>query len=210
MSYLVLVRHGTSEYNIKGLWTGWDNPPLHEQGIEEAKRAGESLKDIHFDYMYASALLRAEQTLDEIKKIIGQEDIPTTANTLLNERNYGDFTGKNKWQVKKEVGEEIFQKIRRSWDYPIPNGESLKQVYEREIPYFVSTILPQVKTGKNVLIVSSGNALRAIVKYLEHTSDEAITGLEFGLGEAYVYEIDRNGNVTHKEIRASNVNKGKI
>lgn len=210
MAYVVLVRHGTSEYNIKGLWTGWDNPPLNEKGIEEAQRAGESLKDIHFDYAYASALLRAQQTLDEIKKGIGQEDMPTIASALLNERNYGDFTAKNKWQVKEQVGEEEFQKIRRSWDYPIPNGESLKQVYDREIPYFTATILPQVKAGKNVLIVSSGNALRAIVKYLEHISDEDITGLEFGLGEAYVYEIDQNGNVIHKEIRASNTNRGKI
>ncbi len=210
MGKLVLVRHGLSEYNKKGLWTGWDNPPLTPEGIEEAKRAGESLADIHFDYGYASALIRAQQTLEEIKNVTNQKDLPTVYDALLNERNYGDYTGKNKWQIKEQVGEEKFQKIRRGWDYPIPHGESLKQVYEREVPYVISTILPKVAEGKNVIIASSGNALRAIVKYLENTPNDQIALLEFGTGEVYVYDIDATGKVVHKEVRASNLNLGKI
>lgn len=210
MSILVLVRHGTSEYNAKGIWTGWDNPPLNSDGVEEAKRAGFALKDIHFDIGYTSALLRAQQTLNFIKETSGQPALPVISNKLLNERNYGIYTKKNKWEVKAEVGEEVFQKIRRAWDYPIPEGESLQQVYEREIPYFQHEIEPKLKQGENVIIASSGNALRAIVKYLENISDDVIADLEFGLGEAWVYKIDENGKFISKEIKATNPQKGKI
>lgn len=209
MGKLVLVRHGTSEYNLEGLWAGWDNPALTPQGIEEAKNTGLSLKDIHFDFAYTSDQIRTAQSLEEIKKALGQ-DIPTTENSALRERNYGIYTKKNKWQVKKEVGEEEFQKIRRGWDQPIPQGESLKQVYEREVPYFEKEILPKVKVGKNVIIVSSGNALRALTKFLENIPDDQIALLEFGLGEAYVYDIDEAGKIVKKEIRALNSKRGKI
>src|SRR4051812_19484299 len=100
MVYLVLVRHGLSEYNKKGVWTGWINPNLAPEGIEEAKRTGESLKDIHFDLAFTSILKRAQQTLDEIKKIINQEDIEVETAWELNERNYGEYTNKNKWEVQ--------------------------------------------------------------------------------------------------------------
>ena len=150
MATLVLVRHGKSEWNEKGLWTGWRDIPLAPKGIEEAKATGESLKDLHFDYAYTSALIRAQQTLDEILKVIGQTP-PITKDKALNERDYGDYTEKNKWDIQKEVGEEEFQKIRRSWDYPPPNGESLKMVYERVLPYFQTEILPKLKEGKNII-----------------------------------------------------------
>lgn len=210
MSILVLVRHGTSEYNAKGMWTGWDNPPLNEDGILEAKRAGAALKDIYFDLGYTSALIRAQQTLDLIKQNSDQETLPVVSDQRLNERNYGIYTRKNKWEVKEDVGEEEFQKIRRGWDYPIPEGESLQQVYEREIPYFEEEIEPRLKEGKNIIIASSGNALRAIVKYLENIPDDKIADVEFGLGEAWVYNIDENGKVVSKEIKATNLQKGKI
>src|SRR3989344_8221621 len=192
MSYLVLVRHGKSEWNEKGLWTGWRDIPLVESGFAEAKKTGEALKDIHFDYAYTSALIRAKQTLDEILKVINQTP-PIVEDKALNERNYGDYTEKNKWQIKEEVGEEEFQKIRRSWDYPPPNGESLKMVYERAVPYFKDEIEPKLEDGKNVIIASSGNALRALVKYLENIPDDKIGDLEIGTGEAYVYQIDESG-----------------
>ena len=210
MAYLVLVRHGTSEYNAKGMWTGWDNPPLNDDGVAEAKRAGIALKDIHFNYGYTSALLRAQQTLNLIKETSKQTNLSVISNQLLNERNYGIYTKKNKWEVKAEVGEEEFQKIRRAWDYPIPQGESLEQVYNREIPYFQKEIEPKLKDGQNVIIASSGNALRAIVKYLENIPIEQIADLEFGLGEAWVYQIDQNGQVISKEIKATNSQKGRI
>lgn len=209
MSYLVLVRHGLSDYNKQGLWTGWDNPPLVKEGIEQAQKTGKQLKDIHFNYAYSSDQVRSVQTLEEILKTIGQ-DVPIIQNEQIRERNYGVYTKKNKWDVKKELGSEEFQKLRRSWDYPIPEGESLKQVYEREIPYYQTEIEPKLKEGKNIIIGSSGNALRAIVKYLENIPDDKIASLEIGTGEAYVYKMDENGKMVNKEIRGENPMKGKV
>ena len=209
MATLVLVRHGKSEWNEKGLWTGWRDIPLAQKGVEEAKATGEQLKDIKFDYGYTSALIRAQQTLVEIFDTTNQQP-PTTANSALNERDYGDYTEKNKWDIQKEVGEEEFQKIRRSWDYPPPNGESLKMVYDRAIPYYEAEILPKLKEGKNVIIAAHGNSLRAIVKHLENIADNEVATLEIGTGEAYVYQMDENGKVTSKEIRGVNENKGKV
>lgn len=210
MSYLVLVRHGLSEYNKLGIWAGWEDPPLTQEGFEQADKTGRQLSDIHFDHAYSSDLKRAEQTLGEIKKQINQLDLPTTIHMAFRERNYGDYNHKNKWQVKEEVGEEEFQRIRRSWDYPPPNGESLKMVFDRIVPYYQQVVLPQLKEGKNILVSSSGNALRALVKYLENIPDEEVVNLEIGTGEAYVYTIDENGNIIHKEIRGENPNKGKV
>lgn len=210
MSYLVLVRHGLSEYNKKGLWTGWTDIPLVPEGFDEARITANELRDIKFDYTYTSPLTRSRQTLVEIKKILGIENLPTLEDPALNERNYGIYTGKNKWQIKDKVGEEEFKRIRRSFDYPIPEGESLKQVYEREIPYYQQELLPKLKAGKNVLVAASGNNLRALVKYLEGISDTDIPNLEIGTGEAYVYEIDSEGKVVNKQIRGQNVNKGKV
>lgn len=207
MAYLVLVRHGESEWNAKGLWTGWTDVNLSEKGREEARQAGEQLKDIHFDLAYTSALKRAQQTWEEMQKVTGQTDIPTTIDKALNERDYGDMTGKNKWQVKEEVGEEEFQKLRRSWDYPPPHGESLKMVYERVIPYYEKEILPKLKEGKNVLVAAHGNSLRALIKYLEDISDEDIPNLELATGGIYVYQIDTEGKVVSKEIRGEIKNK---
>lgn len=204
MSYLVLVRHGRSEYNDKGLWTGFTDIALNNEGRQEAHRTSEAIKDIKFDQAFTSLLIRAQETLEIILKDLGQDSISIEKNFALNERDYGDYTGKNKWQVKEEVGEEVFQKIRRTFDYPIPNGESLKVVYERVVPYYQNTILPLLKEGKNVLISAHGNSLRALVKYLENISDDDIANLEIRTGEAYVYQIDENGKITSKEIRAQN------
>jgi len=201
MAYLVLVRHGTSAYNEKGLWTGWDDPELNEKGKEDARLAGDHLTDIHFDEAYTSDLLRHKQTLEIILNTINQPDVHTTESNALKERDYGDFTAKNKWEVKKKLGEEEFLKLRRGWDYPLPNGESLKQVFEREIPYYESTILPQLKEGKNVLISGSGNNLRALVKYLEDVPDDQISNVQIAPGEIYIYEVNEVGEITRKEIR---------
>ncbi|MBA3723836.1 MAG: 2,3-diphosphoglycerate-dependent phosphoglycerate mutase [Candidatus Levybacteria bacterium] len=205
MAHLILVRHGESEWNAKGLWTGWTDVNLSENGREEAKKAGEALKDIHLDVAFTSALKRAQQTLEEIQGVLGT-NLEPIADKALNERSYGDFTGKNKWEVKEQIGEEEFQKIRRSWDYPPANGESLKMVYERVLPYYQSEIEPKIKEGKNVIIAAHGNSLRALIKYLENISDEEITKLELPTGGLYVYELDGEGNVTAKEIRGTNTN----
>mgnify|MGYP003393440951 CR=1 FL=1 len=209
MSYLALVRHGKSEWNEKGLWTGWRDIPLAPSGFEEAKKTGETLRDIHFDFAYCSSLIRAKQTLDEILKVIDQK-VSVTYDKALNERDYGDYTGKNKWDIQKEVGEEEFLKIRRSWDYPPPNGESLKMVSDRVLPYFTTEILPKLKDDKNIIVSAHGNSIRTIIKLLESISDTDIANLEIGTGEAYVYQLNADGQIVSKEIRGKNPSTGKV
>lgn len=200
MAYLVLVRHGQSVWNEKGLWTGWTDVDLSEKGREEARAAGETIKDIHFNYAFTSALKRAQQTLQEIKGVLGQ-DIPTIADKALNERNYGDLTGKNKWDIQKKYGDEQFLKWRRGWDEPIQNGETLKDVYARVVPYYQQAILPHLERGENVIIAAHGNSLRSLVKYLETISDEDIARLEIATGEVLIYQINESGEVVSKELR---------
>jgi 2,3-bisphosphoglycerate-dependent phosphoglycerate mutase len=199
MSYLILVRHGESEWNEKGLWTGLTDIGLSEKGKEESRNAGEKLKSFPIDLAYTSVLLRAKQTLDEIRTILNL-DLPIFESAALNERDYGIYTGKNKWEIQKEVGNGEFQKIRRGWDVPIKNGESLKDVYNRAVPYYTAEILPKLKDRKNVLIVAHGNSLRALVKYLENISDGHIENLEIATGEIYTYKLDTNGNIASKKI----------
>lgn len=203
MAILALVRHGESTWNARGIWTGWANPPLSQKGIEEAKQAGKLLKDIKFDLAYtSSSLIRAEQTLEEIEKVLGVK-LVTFENSALNERDYGSYTGKNKWDILKELGEEKFNKLRRGWNIPVPNGETLKDVYNRVVPYYESEILPKIMQGKNVLISAHGNSLRALVKYHDGLSDSDVENLEIATGEVLIYKIDKNGKVTSKEIRHS-------
>lgn len=200
MAYLVLVRHGESEWNAKGLWTGLTDIGLTEKGRQEARQAAEAVKNIIFQEAFNSVLLRARQTLEEMEKVLGVK-LPVTENAALNERDYGDYTAKNKWEVKKQLGDEEFLKLRRSWDYPVPNGESLKQVYERAVPYYKDHILPELIKGKNVLVSAHGNSLRALVKYLDNIPDDKIAELEIPTGQVLVYQVDQSGKVTSKEIR---------
>jgi len=200
MAVLALVRHGESTWNAKGVWTSWQDPPLSQKGFEEARQAGELLKGVNFDIAYVSDLLRAKQTLEEIEKVLGVS-LATFENSALNERDYGDYTGKNKWEIQLELGEAGFKKLRRGWNVPIPNGETLKDVYDRVIPYYQSEILPKLKASKNVLISAHGNSLRALVKYLDGLSDSDVENLEIATGEVIIYKIDNDGNVTGKEVR---------
>lgn len=201
MAYLVLIRHGESEWNAKSLWTGWTDVGLTERGREQACSAASLLKNIKFDICFTSALKRAKQTWDEIGAEIQAKDIPTIEDKALNERDYGDLTGKNKWKIKEEYGEELFQKWRRSWNERPPKGESLQDVSERVVPYYEGKILPEIKSGKNVIVVAHGNSLRALVKYLENIPETEIAKVEIGLSEAYVYEIDKEGKIIGKEVR---------
>lgn len=210
MAYLALIRHGKSTYNEKGLWAGLTDVPLIKQGEEEAQKAGEAVKDIPFDIAFTSKLQRAQKTLEIIKQTINKPDLPTIESAAINERDYGDLAGKNKWEMKEELGEELFLKYRRSWDFPPPNGEALKQVYERVIPYYKTEILPHLTKGENVLIAAHGNSLRALVKYLENISDTDIPSLEIGTGEVYLYKLDKEGNILSKEVRSVNENKANV
>jgi 2,3-bisphosphoglycerate-dependent phosphoglycerate mutase len=116
------------------------------------------------------------------------------------ERHYGIHTGKNKWQVKEEIGEEAFQSIRRGWDTPIPEGETLKEVYERVKPYYEEHIKSDLMSSRNVLIVAHGNSLRALVKHLENLNEEEIVSVEIATGEVHCYTLNENGAVIDKVI----------
>lgn len=205
MAKLILVRHGKSEWNKTGQWTGWTDVDLAEEGIQEAQKAADALKNIDIHVAHVSELKRAKQTLNEILKILKTE-IPTHSSAALNERHYGIYTGKNKWQVKEEIGDEKFQELRRGWDVRIPEGESLKQVYERVVPYFEKVIRPELDAEKNVLVVAHGNSLRALVKYIEKVSDADVSDIELGTGEAHCYTFAA-GKITGKEVRAVNESK---
>jgi 2,3-bisphosphoglycerate-dependent phosphoglycerate mutase len=212
MSKLILVRHGRTDWNNKGLWTGKADPDISKGGIEDSKKAGDAIlkNNIKLDKAFTSVQKRSIQTLDVIKETVGLLNIDTERSPLINERDYGVYTGKNKWQVKEEIGEEKFIELRRGWNIPIPEGESLKMVYERAVPYFESVILKEIISGKNVIIVSSGNALRSIIKRIENIKDEDIHKVEFGTGEVYSYDFDDKGNVLNKECLAVNTEKLKI
>ena len=202
MAYLVLVRHGQSEWNALGLWTGQEDVPLTAQGREEARRAAEHLHDITLHKAHASMLSRAQDTLEAIKAALGHTELETQHHEALNERHYGDYQAKNKWEIKEQIGEEEFTKLRRTWDHPVPNGETLKDVHARTIPYYEEHIVQDLKAGKNVIVAAHGNTLRALMKHLEDVSDDKVHELEIGTGEVLVYEISEDGTVIDKQIRA--------
>lgn len=207
MAYLILVRHGQSLWNKEGKWTGLTDIHLDQTGAEQAEKAGKLLVDRKPDVAFTSDLIRSEETLTIVEHALGfPHDIPVTHAKELNERDYGDYTGKNKWDVEKEIGEEAFKNLRRNWDYPVPNGETLKDVYERVVPYYEQNILPHLKEGRNVIISAHGNSLRSLVKHLENISDEGIADVEFGTGEIYIYDVDSSGKINGKEIRGSHPN----
>ncbi len=210
MAYLILIRHGKSEWNKLGKWTGWTDIGLVEEGLEEARGAGKAIKDIRIDAVHLSTLKRTHETWKEIQNIIGRSDITPAFVDALKERSYGVHTGKNKWQVKEEIGDDAFHTLRRAWDHPIPEGETMKDVHDRAVPYYEQHILPQLKEGKNVLIVGHGNTLRALVKYLEKMDESGVSELEFGTGEVYIYGVDTRGEIVSKEIRAANPDKLKV
>lgn len=201
MALLALVRHGESEWNARDLWTGWTDVDLTERGHRQAKAIGAKIKDISWDMAFESSLKRAKDTLTDIKEVLGQVDLPTESSKSLDERDYGNFAGMNKIEVEVRYGEDLFQKWHRGWDYPLPHGETLKDVYQRVVPYFENQILPLLKGGKNVLVSAHGNSLRALIKYLENISDEDVTRLEVGFGEIYLYNFDKNGKMLSREVR---------
>lgn len=210
MAYLVLVRHEESEWNAKGIWTGVTDVGLDEKGKENSLKIGQDLKGMDFQIAFISKLKRARETLVEILKVLGKTDLTIIGDAALNERDYGSLTGKNKWEVEKEYGEEQFNKWRRGWDEPVPGGETLKDVYKRVVPYYEQQILPQLKNNKNVLVVAHGNSLRTLIKYLENISDEAVTNLEVSPDEIFIYEVDEEGKIINKEIKKVDLDETKI
>ncbi len=216
---LVLVRHGQSVWNKENRFTGWKDVDLTEQGREEARTAGELLKEagFEFDVAYTSVLKRAVRTLWSILDNMDQMWIPVIRDYRLNERHYGALQGLNKAETAAKYGDDQVHIWRRSYDTPppkmerdderyagnfrvyknlseaqIPLSESLKDTVDRFVPYFESDIKPQIEAGKQVLICAHGNSLRALVKYLGDISDEEIVKLNIPTGVPMVYELDDN------------------
>jgi len=200
-NFLVLVRHGQSEWNAKNLFTGWKDPGLTLIGEKEASNAGILIneRNIKFSKMYTSALRRAQITGQMILKGIDQEDIEVIKNQALNERDYGDLAGLNKDDARKEWGDEQVHIWRRSYDIPPPGGESLKNTAERVLPYFNSSILPKLSDGENILVAAHGNSLRSLVMQLDHLSKEEVIALEIPTGAPIIYSFDGGKEPIAKE-----------
>lgn len=222
---LVLVRHGESQWNQANRFTGWVDIDLSEKGREEAKRAGQLMKQegFLFDIAYTSVLKRAVRTL-----WIGLEEmnamyLPVLTSWRLNERHYGALQGLNKTETAQKYGEDQVKIWRRSYDTPpplmndaeyekqkqeprfktiaakeLPRGESLKLTLERFLPLWNSDIALRVKRGENVLIVAHGNSLRALVQHLEKMSQAEIMELNIPTGTPLVYELDESLGVVSK------------
>ena len=201
---LVLVRHGQSEWNLKNLFTGWHDADLSEQGVAEAKAAGQKLKaqGLSFDLCFTSALIRAQRTLDLMLDEIGQTGLSITRDQALNERDYGDLVGLNKDDARKKWGEEQVHVWRRSYAVAPPGGESLRDTGARVWPYYINKIQPHVLRGEKVLIAAHGNSLRALIMALDGLTPDEVVKLELATGVPVVYRLNANSTIASKDILA--------
>ncbi|MGI8308744.1 phosphoglyceromutase [Saccharopolyspora hattusasensis] len=213
---LVLLRHGESTWNAENLFTGWVDVPLSEKGETEAKRGGVLLREsgVLPDVLHTSLLRRAISTANIALDVADRHWIPVRRDWRLNERHYGALQGKNKKQTLEAYGEEQFMLWRRSYDTPppeielgsefsqdadpryadlgagLPRTECLKDVVARLLPYWESAIVPDLRTGRTVLVAAHGNSLRALVKHLDGISDNDIAGLNIPTGIPLRYDLD--------------------
>ncbi len=219
MKKLVLLRHGESIWNKENRFTGWTDVDLTPKGLEEARTAGQLLRDngFNFDVAYTSVLKRAIRTLWVTLDQMNQMWVPIHLTWRLNERHYGALQGLNKAETAARFGDQQVLLWRRSYDiqppalttnderFPgfdpryshlakqdIPVTESLKDTVARFLPFWNQTIAPQVKLGQRVIIAAHGNSLRALIKYLDNISDEDIVSYNIPTGAPLVYELDDN------------------
>jgi 2,3-bisphosphoglycerate-dependent phosphoglycerate mutase len=194
------VRHGQSEWNLKNLFTGWKDPGLTAQGIDEARKVGRQLKAAGYapDSYFTSALKRAQHTLDLILEELGVVNCVITRDQALNERDYGDLSGLNKDDARAKWGEEQVLIWRRSYDVPPPGGESLKDTAARTLPYYEKHILPLVEGGETVLVAAHGNSLRSMVMAIEKLTPDEILKRELATGEPVIYRIGKSGKLKEK------------
>jgi 2,3-bisphosphoglycerate-dependent phosphoglycerate mutase len=222
---LVLLRHGESEWNAKGLFTGWVDVDLTDKGEEEARRGGVLLKghDLLPTVLHTSLLTRAIRTSTLALEACGRDWIPVRRSWRLNERHYGDLQGKGKADTLKEYGEEKFMLWRRSYATPppmikpdnaydvsddpryadlardvLPRTECLADVVVRMLPYWYDAIVPDLRAGGVVLVGAHGNSLRALVKHLDGLSEEAVVGLDIPTGIPLRYDLDEDLRVVDK------------
>ena len=218
MTYrLILLRHGHSDWNAKNLFTGWVDVDLNEQGVDEAHRGGELLRerDLLPDVLHTSVLRRAIRTAEISLAVADRSWIDVRRSWRLNERHYGALQGKDKKQTLAEFGEEQFMLWRRSYDTPpppiergsefdqsadpryaglpselLPSSECLKDVLERALPYWYDAIVPDLRQGATVLVAAHGNSLRALVKHLDQLDEETVVALNIPTGIPLYYELD--------------------
>jgi 2,3-bisphosphoglycerate-dependent phosphoglycerate mutase len=216
---LVLLRHGQSTWNLENLFTGWTDVPLTDEGIEEARRAGQLMAEegYRFGVLHTSLLLRAIHTAEIALREMGLHWIPVRRHWRLNERHYGALQGLNKKETAEKHGEEQVLIWRRSYSTPpppldpdderhprhderyahlppdlLPATEALSDVVERMLPYWYDFIVPDLLAGRRPLIVAHGNSLRALVKHLDGLTEEEVIDLNIPTGIPLVYELDEN------------------
>ena len=222
MGKLIAIRHGQSKWNAENRFTGWVDVDLSEKGEREAEKSGKLLKELNIDFSscFTSYLKRAIKTLEIVLEVVDKEQQYTKA-WELNERHYGALTGLNKTETKKKLGEKQFKKYRRSWDIPppalskdskysshndplyrnlkkIPDTESLKDTYNRVVPFYEKNIEKYVKSEKNIIISVHGNTIRALGKKIFNISDKSINLLEIPTGNPLVIDFDNSGKVLSK------------
>lgn len=207
MAKLILLRHGESQWNLENRFTGWVDVPLSPKGEEEARKAGEKLKNIQIDKRYTSVLKRAIDTDQIAMEVAGKLDVPVERDKALNERHYGALQGLNKEETAQKYGKEQVHLWRRSYDIAPPKdvtplnpdgiSESLKDTADRVIPYFLNKIKPDIDAGLNVLVTAHGNSLRALVMYLDGLTKEEVLELNIPTGVPIVYEFE-NGKIVNK------------
>lgn len=219
---LVLIRHGESVWNKKGVFTGWVDIGLSPEGERQARKAGQLLHGFTFDKAYTSVLKRAVKTLVLVVKEIPVRKLAVEKDWRLNERHYGALQGKSKKAIAEEFGMKQFLAWRRSFterpplatakelkgqvringvqSSTLPKAESLQDTSKRVLEYWKKEIFPAVKKGEKVLIVAHGNSLRALVKHLERISDRNIPKVEIPTGQPWCYQITKTGKVDKKWI----------
>ncbi len=219
MYEITLIRHGESSWNKENRFTGWTDVPLSEKGIDEARAAGRIMKDegLIFDLAFTSVLKRAIKTLWLALEEMDRMWIPVRHSWKLNERHYGTLQGLNKAETAAKYGDAQVKIWRRSYDVPppfldtyderypgkdprysnlspaeLPAGECLADTVDRVVPYWDSEIVPEIKSGKKIIIAAHGNSLRALVKYLDNISDKDILELNIPTGVPLLYKLDAN------------------
>ena len=211
---LVLVRHGQSTWNKQDLFTGWVDVDLSPEGIEEAKKTGQKIKDLHitFSAAHCSMLKRAIKTCWLMLDVMDRVNLTLHYHWRLNERHYGELQGKNKAETRAQFGDEQVKIWRRSFDVrppeiqtpqvlpenylglpSMPQAESLKDTIDRVIPYWEQSLRPTIEAGKNLLVVAHGNSLRGLVKHLLHISNQDIINFEIATGAPLIFTFDRQG-----------------
>ncbi|WP_135211557.1 2,3-diphosphoglycerate-dependent phosphoglycerate mutase [Vitreimonas flagellata] len=217
MTYLALLRHGQSQWNLENRFTGWVDVNLTAEGEAQARRSGALLKasGVPFDKLFTSVQTRAIRTGNLAAEEAGLAWLPVERNWRLNERHYGALTGLDKAETAAKHGEEQVKVWRRSYDTPppplapggefdftkdrryagvvdLPTTESLKTTLDRVLPYWNEAVAPDLKAGKNLIIAAHGNSLRAIVKHLFGVPDDQIVGVEIPTGNPLLIELDAN------------------